>query len=65
MIIQLKTLDADGNLVFEGKLNQEEASFVLNVGINYLMAEGAMPSFTGEDDETEEHDIHEAPAKPQ
>ena len=52
MLIEVETRDEEGNVAFHGKLNSTEVSFVLNVGINYLMANGAMPLFTGlEDDE--------------
>ena len=50
MIIEVTTKDEDGNIAFNGKLNTTEVSFVLNVGINYLLANGAMPLFTGKDD---------------
>ena len=53
MIIQVETRDEDGNITFNGKLNTEEVSFVLNVGLNYLMAQGAMPMFSGD----EGHDV--------
>ena len=51
MIIEVTTKDKDGNIAFTGKLNSNEVSFVLNVGINYLLANGAMPLFTGKDDD--------------
>jgi hypothetical protein len=51
MIIEVVTKDKDGNIAFNGKLNSQEVSLVLNVGINYLMANGIMPLFTGKDDE--------------
>ena len=51
MIIEVKTKDEDGNIAFDGKLNSTEVSFVLNVGINYLMANGALPLFTGKEDD--------------
>lgn len=51
MKIEVTTRDEDGNVAFSGTLNKTEVSFVLNVGINYLMANGAMPLFTGKDDE--------------
>ena len=50
MIIEVETKDENGNVAFHGKLNSVEVSFVLNVGINYLMANGAMPLFTGKED---------------
>jgi hypothetical protein len=49
--IEVTTKDEDGNVAFNGKLNKTEVSFVLNVGINYLMANGALPLFTGKDDD--------------
>lgn len=49
MIIEVETKDEQGNIAFHGKLNAQEVSFVLNVGINYLMANGAMPLFTGKE----------------
>lgn len=51
MIIEVETKDEEGNIAFHGKLNSLEVSFVLNVGINYLMANGAMPLFTGKEDD--------------
>lgn len=51
MKIEVTTRDEAGNIAFNGTLNQREISFVLNVGINYLLANGAMPLFTGKDDE--------------
>ena len=51
MIIEVETKDEAGNVAFHGKLNSTEVSFVFNVGINYLMANGAMPLFTGKEDE--------------
>jgi hypothetical protein len=49
--IEVTTRDEAGNIAFTGSLNQREISFVLNVGINYLLANGALPLFTGKDDE--------------
>ncbi len=51
MIIEVTTKDTDGNVSFQGKLNSQEVSLVLNVGINYLLANGVMPLFTGKEDE--------------
>lgn len=51
MQIQVKTEDADGNVTFDGTLNRQEVELVLNVGINFLMANGAMPLFTGKEDD--------------
>lgn len=51
MQIKVTTKDEEGNVAFTGELSRTEVSFVLNVGINYLMANGALPLFTGKDDE--------------
>lgn len=51
MIIEVEARDKDDNITFAGKLNKQELSFVLNVGINYLMAHGAMPLFKGENED--------------
>ena len=59
MIIEVTSKDVDGNVAFQGKLNTNEVTFVLNVGINYLMANGALPLFTGKEDE--ELHIHATP----
>jgi hypothetical protein len=48
---EIQTKDAEGNISFSGTMNKNEATFVLNVGINYLLANGAMPLFTGKDDD--------------
>lgn len=50
MIIEVETKDEEGNIAFSGKLNSQEVSLVLNVGINYLLANGVMPLFTGKED---------------
>ena len=50
MEINVKTEDESGNVVFEGTLSKREVDFVLNVGINFLMANGATP-FIRDDDE--------------
>ena len=51
MLIEIETKDDKGAIVFHGKLNATEASFVMNVGINYLLAHGCMPTFTGADED--------------
>ena len=50
MIIEVTTKDTEGNVSFTGKLNAREVTLVLNVGINYLLANGVMPLFTGKED---------------
>lgn len=51
MQFEIQTKDAEGNVAFTGTLSKNEATFILNVGVNYLMANGALPLFTGKDDE--------------
>jgi hypothetical protein len=55
MIIDVEHKDEDGNIIFNGKLNKSEATFVLNVGINYLLAHGCLPQFTGKEEEVVVH----------
>lgn len=50
MNFEIQTKNEDGSIAFTGTLSKNEATFVLNVGINYLMANGALPLFTGKDD---------------
>lgn len=50
MQFEITTKKEDGSVAFTGTLSQNEATFVLNVGINYLMANGALPLFTGKDE---------------
>lgn len=49
--IKVTTLNEDGSLAFEGKLNKEQTSFILGVGINFLLAQGAEVFLDDEDDE--------------
>ena len=65
MIIEVTSEDKDGNVLFNGKLNKEEISFVLNIGVNYLLATGAEFAFTGAEEEIEAHTVHDEPPTPQ
>lgn len=40
--------DKEGTVLFEGKANEKEASFLLNIGINFLLAQGTYPLLKGE-----------------
>ena len=57
MEFQIEAKNEDGSVAFSGTLNQIEAQFVLNVGINYLMAMGAFPYL---DKNVAEHEAPEA-----
>lgn len=48
---------SEGTVTFEGELTEEEAQFVLTVGLNILMEQGAVP-FT-QDDQEEDFDFPE------
>jgi len=48
---EITSKDENGNVAFSGTMNKNEATFVLNIGINYLLANGAMPLFTGKEDD--------------
>jgi hypothetical protein len=54
--IQVKTLNEDGSILFEGVLRQHEVQFVLEVGVNFLLMNGASP-FVQDEDESEENMI--------
>lgn len=39
----IKSKDKDGNVTFEGTANAVQASFLMNVGVNYLLQRGVEP----------------------
>jgi hypothetical protein len=41
MEIKVVTYNEDGSISFEGKLSQEQVTFILQVGVNFLLANGA------------------------
>lgn len=43
MLIELKTKNKDGSVLFQGMLSPDEVNFVFNVGINALMNAGHLP----------------------
>jgi hypothetical protein len=47
MNFEIESKGEDGSIVFKGTASQAEASFLLNVGISYLLAQGVMPLLTG------------------
>lgn len=51
MKFDITTKYEDGSIAFEGTANAKEASFILNIGVNYLLSNGAMPLLTGKTDE--------------
>lgn len=51
MKFEITSKNKDGEVIFQGTANQTEASFLLEVGMNFLLSNGAMPLLTGETDE--------------
>jgi hypothetical protein len=41
MHFNIQAHDEAGNITFNGTLTQNEASYVMTIGINYLLAKGA------------------------
>jgi hypothetical protein len=52
--IKVQTLNEDGSILFDGVLRQHEVQFVLEVGVNFLLMNGASP-FIQDEDEAEEN----------
>lgn len=62
MKFEINSKNEDGSIVFQGTANGTEASFLLNVGVSYLLAKGAMPLLKGG---TEEEVVAEEPEQMQ
>lgn len=54
MELQVKTLNKDGSIAFDGILRQREVTFVLGIGINFLLANGASPFIQDDEEDAEE-----------
>lgn len=50
MIFAIQTKDKDGNITFTGTATKEQASFLMNIGTNYLLQKGVEPMLTGGSD---------------
>lgn len=61
MKFEIESKNEDGSVLFSGTANQSEASFLLNIGINYLLSQGAMPLLTGKEEEGVGFAISEEP----
>jgi hypothetical protein len=53
MEIKVKTLNEDGSILFDGVLRQHEVEFVLQVGVNFLLANGASPFIQDDEEDIE------------
>lgn len=51
LLIEVKTKDEEGNIIFEGTLNRKEVGFILQYGINDLIGHGVLFQLQEEDDE--------------
>jgi hypothetical protein len=56
MEIKVVTYNDDGSISFEGKLSQGQVTFILQVGINFLLANGAT-DFLGEDEVSDTFEV--------
>ena len=50
MNIKVVTLNEDGTVAFEGEFGPNEVKFIMEIGTNFLLQQGALP-FVGEDDQ--------------
>ena len=49
-MIITKTIKLDNGVEFTANLNEEQVSYILSVGMNYLMQQGALPFAVVDDD---------------
>lgn len=52
MLFDITLQNDDGSVAFEGTANKAEATYLMNVGVNYLLQRGSMPILTGKEEET-------------
>lgn len=48
--LKVATLNEDGTVAFEGEFGPEEVRFIMEIGVNFLLQQGALP-FVGEDED--------------
>jgi hypothetical protein len=48
MNLKVTTLNEDGSIAFEGEFGPNEVRFIMEIGTNYLLQQGALP-FVDED----------------
>lgn len=61
MEIKVKTYNEDGSIAFEGVFGPKEAEFILEVGTNILLQQGAIPLMMDDEDDEDEEVIPNAP----
>jgi hypothetical protein len=55
MQIKVVTLNEDGSIAFEGAFGPNEVRFIMELGTNILLQQGAIP-FVDEDEEDDDED---------
>ena len=54
MLVNKSIETPQGTVKFEGELEQKELDFVLKIGLNYLLTQGAIPFTTAAKADTEQ-----------
>ncbi len=49
MNIKVVTLNEDGSVAFEGEFGPNEVKFIMEIGTNFLLQQGALPFVEDED----------------
>lgn len=60
--IVVTTLNEDGSIAFSGTFNKDQVSFILQVGVNYLMSQGALAVMEDADDDEDDWPEPNAPS---
>ena len=58
MQFYVKALNPDGSVKFEGELGPKEVEFVVQVGMNYLLMQGALPFLKDDDEEDSNNTVN-------
>lgn len=51
-IVKVVTLNNDGSIAFEGEFGPEEVRFIMEVGVNFLLQQGALPMLGDDADDS-------------
>lgn len=51
MEIRIKTYNEDGSIAFDGVFDKNEASVILEVGVSYLLSQGALATGVATEEE--------------
>lgn len=57
MNLKVKTLNDDGSIAFEGEFGPNEVNFIMEVGVNFLLQQGALPMIDEDDEDNDTFDI--------